>query len=303
MIRGAIEIAETTRVAGWLFCEAEPLRDKTILAFVGGRCVGAGKIDRFRQDLLDAGLGDGCCGFDIPVWLNEGESAAALIVQLQFSDMALLQPSSRVLGPEVAVRPSGPDFGAVDPKSVSWMMDRGMFDQGEYDFLKAMHNVGAYERALRGPKRGAGQDSAPADPEAVARDLLSLFHLADRRVVGTSVMSVSDLSSHAALLLGAASPVLALWSRERGRISLEERSHLGGPRDALAIGTAPRPGGIDYSFGPDRLLLVHRDCSFAPRGPAPASGLMVLTAPALDGAAAPRPAAVGAPAVGRSKAA
>ncbi len=284
MIRGAIEVAQKARVAGWLYSATEPLRDKTVLAFIGARCVGSGKVDRFRQDLLDAKLGDGYCGFDFPVRLADGEGAGSVIVRLQFSDMALIQPASRVAGADDQSAVAA-ELGAIPPASVSWMMDHGMLEQPEYDFLKCVQTAGAYERGLRAGKRGAGSDgtSGRLDAETVAREMLGLVLLSDARVVRTAVAGVSELAANPAVLRRAGGPVAALWSAERGRILLEERSHLGG-RAADGGVAEPQPGSIEYSFGPDRLLFLHRDCRFAALGPAPASGIIVFTVAVAEGA-------------------
>ena len=293
MIRGAIEVAGKTRVAGWLYSATESLRDKTVLAFVGARCVGSGKVDRFRQDLLDAKLGDGYCGYDFPMRLADGESAGSVIVRLQFSDMALIQPASRVAGADDQPADAA-DFGVIPPASVSWMMDRGMLEQPEYDFLKCVQTAGAYERGLRAGKRGAGADATAGrlDPETLAREMLALVLLCDARVTRTAISAVSELVANPALLRRAGAPVAALWSAERGRILLEERSHVAGraPDGPVA---EPQAGSIEYSFGPDRLLFLHRDCRFAALGAAPASGITVFTVAAEAAAAAQtRPAQV-----------
>ena len=84
--------------------------------------------------------------------------------------------------------------------------------------------------------------------------------------------------------------VVAIWADERGRITLDERSHAGEPGLRGQILSAPPLGGIDYNFGPDRLLFLHSECSFAPAGPAPANGLVVYTAsPRLGAVTARRP--------------
>ncbi len=281
MIRGAIEVVQPTRVAGWLHSKAEPLREKTVLAFVGTRCVGAGQVDRFRQDLLDAKLGDGYCGFEFPIRLAEGEAVGAVIVRLQFSDMALIQGSSRVAGIDDA--PNALELGLIPPSGVTWMMDRGMLDQAEYDFLRCIQSTGAYERGLRAAKRGAEVPAGRLDPEGTAQELLALLALTDLRVVSTSVAAVSDLVAKPALMRRAGGPVVALWSKERGRIVVEERSHLGGRVWADTV-AEPAPGSIEYSFGPDRLLFLHRDCRFAAHGTAPASGVTMFTAAAAEAA-------------------
>ena len=288
MIRGAIEVARSGRVAGWIFSDDDGLRDKTVLAFVAGRCVGAGKVDKFRQDLLDAKLGNGYCGFDFPVKLADGEPVGAIIVKLQFSDVALIQAASLVMGPDDADAAGSADLGAVAPASVAWMMDRGMLEQAEYDFLKCIQSAGAYERGLRVGKRNPplpDQVISRLNPKAVAQEMLALFLLSDVPVVEVGVAAVADLVANSAPLRRAAAPVAAIWSKERGRILLEERSHLGGRKGGTTI-AEPAAGSIEYSFGPDRLLFVHRDCKFAALGPAPATGLTVFTVPMQEAARA-----------------
>ena len=281
MIRGAIEVAQRTRVVGWIYSGADALKGKTVLAFVGGRCVGAGEVDGFRQDLLDAKLGDGFCGFDFPVRLSDDESVGSLIVRLQFSDVALMQQSSRVVGSDDPATDTGEaDLGAIPPASVSWLLDRGMLEQPEYDFLKAVHTIGAYERGLRMPKRGSAEPGYHRiDPEKLVQDLLGLLMMSEMRVTSTNVASVGDIDA----CCRPAAPILALWSQDRARISLDERSHLTGRNGPILL-PEPPPGGIDYSFGPDRLLFVHRDCAFSARGPAPASGIVVFTAEPVEAA-------------------
>ncbi len=287
MIRGAIEIAQRNRVVGWLHAQSGPLRGQTVLAFVGGRCVGSGEVDGFRQDLLDAGLGDGFSGFDFPVRLAEGERVGSLMVRLQFSDVALLQATSQVVGAgRTGFGGDAPELGAMHPGRVAWMMQHGMLGQVEYDFLNALLTVGAYTRTLRVAKPGAGEAAGQRiPPEQAARELLSLVMMADTPVTRTGIANLADALTFAR----AAGPVLALWSQNRGRLAVEERSHLGRDPGHPAAVAEPQASQI-YEFGPDRLLLLHRDCRFSARGPAPSAGLVVLTPAATDqDAALPTP--------------
>ncbi len=279
MIRGAIEVAQRNRVTGWIHAQSESLRGKVVLAFVAGRCVGSGEVDGFRQDLLDAGLGDGYCGFDFPIRLVDGEQVGSLVVRLQFSDTALLQSTSQVLGPRRAgFDGDSPELGAMHPGRVAWMLQHGMLGQIEYDFLNALLTVGAYTRTLRVAKPGAGDQAGQRiAPEQAARELLSLVMLAETPVARTSIANLADALTFAR----AAGPVLALWSQGRGRIAVEERSHLD-LEPAERLPSAEAPASQTYEYGPDRLLLLHRDCRLSARGPAPSAGLVVLTPAAAD---------------------
>ncbi len=107
MIRGAIEVAQEKLVSGWIYSSQVKLRDTLVLAFSGARCVGSGRVDIFRQDLFDAKLGDGYCGFHFPVALEKGESPASIVVRPADCDAALIQPTSRVGPSQGLMRPGG----------------------------------------------------------------------------------------------------------------------------------------------------------------------------------------------------
>ena len=101
MIRGAIEIAEPTRVAGWIVSSATPLRGLPVLAFSGAVCVGAGTVEVFRRDLLMANLGDGYAGFDFPIALSTEQDLASVVIRLENCDAAILQSGTAIVRKQV----------------------------------------------------------------------------------------------------------------------------------------------------------------------------------------------------------
>jgi hypothetical protein len=99
MIRGALEVAGPAAASGWLYSKSVDLEGAMVLAFIGTRCVGTGKIGLPRPDLVAAGLGHGRYGFWFPVAIDKTEDAGALVVRLQDSDLALMHANSRVNRP------------------------------------------------------------------------------------------------------------------------------------------------------------------------------------------------------------
>lgn len=91
MIRGAIETANRTVISGWLYARAVDLRGQLVLAFIGDRHVGTGRIELFRKDILEAGLGDGYSGFHFPVDLRSSDEPQTVTIRLEQSDLSLLQ--------------------------------------------------------------------------------------------------------------------------------------------------------------------------------------------------------------------
>ena len=97
MLRGAIEVADQSHVSGWIVSSAGQLRGHVILAFSGKRCVGAGTVEIFRQDLLMANVGDGYAGFDFPIELAADQDPASVVVRLKLCDAVLLQAGCEVV--------------------------------------------------------------------------------------------------------------------------------------------------------------------------------------------------------------
>ena len=283
MIRGSIEIVQRTQIAGWIYAETGSVRDRLILAFVGDRCVGAGKVECFRKDLFDAQLGDGYCGFDFFIKLDDEESTAAVTVKLQNSDAALIQRHARLVGQD-ELRNETPehDLGAIAPAMIPWMQDRGWLEQYEFDFLRAVQTLGAYERGLR-PARRPNADLPPAlKPDHVVQELLGLYCMASIDVTTRRVVSISDLALAGSPMHGDGVSLMALWSSDRCRIALDERSHVRGHGRMGEVMQVPAPGSIEYAFGPDRILFVHRHARFAPISVAPRDGVTVFTATVRD---------------------
>ena len=95
MIRGALDVADETHVAGWLYSESSDLHGRVVLAFSAGRCIGAGTIEIYREDLLAAGLGHGKHGFRFPIDTT-GVAPGSVVVRLEGSDLSLLHADSQV---------------------------------------------------------------------------------------------------------------------------------------------------------------------------------------------------------------
>jgi glycosyltransferase involved in cell wall biosynthesis len=75
---GWVETLRSDRVSGWVWNPAEPSKRQQVMVEVDGVVVGSGVADRFRQDLLAAGKGDGRYGFRIELLGKGPENVARL---------------------------------------------------------------------------------------------------------------------------------------------------------------------------------------------------------------------------------
>lgn len=276
MIRGSIEFVTIDKVGGWLYTEPVSARDRTVLAFLDDRCIGAGKVDIFRQDLADAGLGDGHLGFHFSITVDDPERLAGVVVRLEGSDASLIQPKSRIQA--IDQKPSvDPEDIAVRLSSLKWMLTRGWLTQAEYDFLKAALQFGVYERTLAVRN---SEGIAKEDPATVAADLLSVWHFNDTGMERQHVKSAQAferlLRAHRAQ--GTKSAMVGLWTEQKANVLVVEGSHIGslptepGQPDDVA-------GAVSYSIRPEQLLMLDVRCQFAFSGVFPKKGITVLGVP------------------------
>ncbi|MBB3936225.1 hypothetical protein [Aureimonas phyllosphaerae] len=255
MIRGHIDLATRSRVEGWIHCDRLALRGATVLAFHDDQCVGGGRVDLFRQDLADAGLGDGFVGFGFPVALAPGQDPRVLDVRLDGGTLLLKQGSS-ALAPREALTEDRRRQGR-DPAALSWMLGRGWLAQAQHDALRGLARFGAHPLTLAVERRGRDARGVCDEVALHAAELLELYlqtaidcEIRDE-VRGHELPAIRSAVREA---FPHAPPVIGLWATGDRRIDLVEGSHLGG--EAAGAGA-----GLEYAFGGRTLLLLDLDAT------------------------------------------
>jgi hypothetical protein len=247
MIRGHVDFVSRTRIEGWLYSERLPLSGARVLAFEGDDCVGAGRIEVFREDLHRAGLGDGIAGFSFFIQLKPDHNPRTVHVQLEGSDLVLRQVGSLIAPPAAA------GYSRRGPRAVqtlSWMLGCGWLTQGQYDALRLLGQFGAYRQSLRGA-------SDPTQRLSVVGALLQLHAQMDVIPEPYEELWGEDLAPLGAVLeerFPGVAPVIALWAPWTTTLNYCEASHLESGRDDYS--------GIDYDFGDDVLLWLNLDGDF-----------------------------------------
>jgi hypothetical protein len=278
MLRGAIDYATPSRLGGWLFSEAISLRDHIVLAYLDDLCIGTGQIDKFRQDLADAGLGDGFLGFNFPIALEHPEDLARVVIRLDGSDAVILQPHGRIAAAAADASATGAPLPTHRLASVKWMREHGWLDQSEYDFLNCLQQFGVYDRMLHRVRRN-GADPIPADEATtVAHALFELYYMDAVELQRETFPSITDLVRFLDRgdWMTRPEPVVALAAAERSRIAVIEGSHR--DREPRASPGEATEAPIEYVLGADRLLFINAHCRFRAAGPAPLGGLELFHA-------------------------
>jgi hypothetical protein len=268
-LKGMIEAVSHDQVSGWIAAPDASLRGQTVLAFLDGKCIGDGRIEVFRQDLADAGLGDGFAGFCIGTSPVPARAQMGVTVRLDRSDFTLLRPGARVsaAAPEAEEK----HFAHLEPASLQWMMSHGWLRQQDHDFLKFFRRLGVYERSLLAQVDEV-KDRKLLDAATVARNSLELLSLSDVVVEKKQLRTMAELEALLAGLKGNPKAIhcAALWSADRARLLVREGSHL--PADEPVI--APL---VEYALGPDRLLLACARLQFDPDATLPPGGVLAFT--------------------------
>jgi hypothetical protein len=257
MLKGAIDHVSPNEVGGWIYSTNGSVRNHTVLAFIHDVCVGAGRVEVYREDLADAGLGDGFLGFRFPVSLAKLEDAPLVAVKLEGSDAVIIQPTAR-LAPRANYEPRAM-VSARSLASIEWMRARGWLDQADYDFLRLMHRFGAYDLSLRKgkPVENPGV-SGLRDPQEVAQQAFELLCASPTKVSSEVLTQETGLRPQIERFqAGSIEPIVAVWSPQSASLSLVEGSHLDA---ASAESEDAIIGAVDYGIGPDRLLFVDLRC-------------------------------------------
>jgi hypothetical protein len=283
MFRGNIDHASRTHIAGWVYCERQSLVGARVHAFVDEQCVGSGVVELFRQDLVEAGVGDGRGGFNFAIALGDSQDPRLLHIRVESGNAIIRQPFARLAPADAGeARHSGP---ASNPQSLAWMLERDWLTGEQHRLLHGLSEFGVCVQAL--PESTADT----ADQAEIRRHLqqhgAALFGLLTFTAVSAEVRSnivASDLVPQHRLLCAAfpsTPPVIALWSPLPSCVNLVEGSHRNRAPAAELKGA-----GIDYEFGRQQLLWFDLDCAFRFPTGAVSSGLTaVIPAQASRGVA------------------
>jgi hypothetical protein len=245
-------------ISGWLYGGDHDLRGRKVLAMLEQTCVGAGEIKEFRQDLADAGLGDGFHGFRFEITPPERKRLGSIVIRLEGDETIMIQGDSRIVGRFDPPEPTAGFAGQRDRGPLlQWMRARQWLDQMQFDFLWYLDQLGIYSRVLTGEEQA---QLAERDEDSIADELLELYHMAEivraRDMVQTS--DQFDQLLRRTVLTETLEPVVAVWAATPGRIRAIEGSH----RD-----TSLRRGGAtdgapftNYVIGRNTLLFVNARC-------------------------------------------
>lgn len=255
MIRGHIDRASRTRVEGWIFSERMRLTGQTVLAFVDDDYVGGGKVDLFRQDLADAGLGDGVVGFGFSVMLEPWHDPRALDVRLDGGTMQLRQTEA-CLVPRESVGEDRRRQGR-DPASLSFMLAKGWMPQVHYETLRILGEFGVRVQTLPFAPSPAGLGGAVETFAHLAADVLELHALQPIELEireGVRAPALATLRAELRAAFPYVPPVIGLWDERRSILNVVEGSHRGG-------GGGLPGGAVEYEFGGRDLLMLDLDAT------------------------------------------
>ncbi len=128
---GQLDLVERHRIAGWAFDADAPTRPVRLRLLDRGVVLCELVADRHRIDLEHAGLGDGCCGFDVAV-PGGLDPAERHVIQVQrIADWQNLPQSPWTLEPE-AVDASVPPAVALTP-ALGW---HGRLDHADHAMVR-----------------------------------------------------------------------------------------------------------------------------------------------------------------------
>jgi hypothetical protein len=256
IIRGSIERATTEKIEGWIYSDAGPVRDQLILALSGEDCLGVGRVDVFRPDIADAGLGDGNCGFSFPIKVRP-DAVDSVVVKLDGSDVVLLQVGANVGHNGSRSQPLKRSTVLWHLARLKWALKRGRISQADFDFLRTLWPMGAYERGL--VRRKSADDSVVIDPwRGVARSLFEAYLALDTEIATQQVRSPAEFTLALSQVLQSPDlvTIVALHSTGQATLRALEGSHVSDGAHGEESNLAVQP----TEFAICRESLIMLDC-------------------------------------------
>ena len=255
MFRGNIDLASRTRVEGWVYCARLSLVGARVYAFVGDQCVGSGIANLFRQDLVEAGVGDGFGGFQFPIVLDKSQDPRTLHIRVEDGNAIIRQPGAR-LAPSVGELAQNTFSGS--PQPLYWMLERGWLTKGQFRILNALSVFGVAKQRLIEPI-GEIIDQG-RDSQLVSNTTAILELMAFTTVTATlrAEFTEADFAYECQRLhteFPTSPPVIALLAQRANSINVVEGSHISKDPSRGATG-----GGIDHELGSHLLLWINLDC-------------------------------------------
>jgi hypothetical protein len=273
MFRGNIDFVTRTHIEGWVYCTRLTLVGARVHAFVDDECVGSGVVDLFRQDLVEAGVGDGLGGFNFAITLSESHDPRELHIRVEDGNAIVRQPGSRVLPIHTADLIRTSPLGNSD--SLEWMRARGWLIASQMRLLQILSIFGVHKQRITVPVRDSDGTEYWQFLIQGAKETLELVAFRSLEPAVRDCLTTMDLTKARAKLHAAfptSPPVVALFGREKGCVNVVEGSHTHTAPVRLSA-----EGGIDYEFGDGVLLWLNLDCAFSiPIGGLPSGTLVIV---------------------------
>jgi len=259
VLKGAIDHVKAGEIGGWIYSESQSLRDRTVLAFLNDVCIGGGTVEMYREDLAEAGLGDGYVGFKFPVTLTSPADFPVVVVKLEGSDAVIVQRAAKLIDRASVTPPSSLTIRTA--AAVEWMRGRGWLEQPEYDFLRLMQRFGVYDLNLRdGKADDKHKVNGMREPLEAAKEMFDLLCTNDVTVTTEAFLGdtqMVDLVNR--FRRGSIEAIVAVWGHQTGVVAVVEGSNQ---EADSAESNGDLDGSVDYRVGPDRLLFIDLRCRF-----------------------------------------
>lgn len=163
---GFVEALRAFQVRGWAFDHDEPARRLEVELRLSGSLIGAAVADQPREDLRDAGMGDGAHGFIINVnTVLPTESPGSFRVNVVGESNAL--PFASPLHVETSTRTES----GVETKTSPLM---GFFSVGDIEVAGWAYDPTSPSSALRVELKSAGRSIATRDADIFKPDLITI---------------------------------------------------------------------------------------------------------------------------------
>lgn len=273
MIKGNIDFFSYTEVRGWIHSQNFSADNTEVSAYVKDLCVGQGTLDVYRQDLVEAGLGEGWSGFEFKIQIPFDVDIRDFIIRLPHCDFVLTPKEDLVL----ALRPKQRKELINFKDDLLWLRGKGILQEFEFNLLRILYKFGVCDlKVLINDDLGSIITMHEAEPTRSCLDKLIdsqtlgsiniIFDFLYRKKFETvcqQIRSLSEWNEYLAKLrrtfIGC-SPVIAIYATSAFCFDVLESTHVT-DQDILFVSNSRLKilGAIEYQANLHNLVILNVD--------------------------------------------
>ena len=276
MIKGNIDFFSHTEVRGWVHSQNFSADDIEVSAYVKDLCVGQGTLDVYRQDLIEAGLGDGWSGFEFKIQIPFDADIRDFNIRLPDCDFVLTPKEDLVLAHRTKQRKELINF----KDDLLWLRGKEILQEFEFNLLRILYKFGVCDLKVlidddlgsitavheAGPNRSCLDNLIDSQTLRSLNIIFDFLYRNKFEIICLQIQSLSEWDEYLAKLrrtFRGCSPVIAIYATSAFCFDVLESTHVT-DQEILFVSNSRLKilGAIEYQANLHNIVILNVDTAY-----------------------------------------